>query len=715
MLRIIVILLLSVLFQLNQLFAIEAKHDTTYIKNLIAHGESEMLKSSDSSIFALKDAMALSSELNYKSGYINAGFLLAKVYKQKGLPFDAIKTIEYLQKYSEVHNLIELKGECLYTLGEINRSAFKTDIALNLLFEALSIFKELHNHEKQADCYNRISAVLFEEKMMNLSTAYADSSNRIAIPLKKYKLVSSNDELIGAVYRRTHSHKEAIKKLESALRWAVLSGDSTDIPNIYNNFGYTYFEMKNFDKAIEFALKSFEISKKKEIFVYSTSAAQILSFSYIAKNQLEIAFEYQRYKDSLSFNIETKNRNRLVMDINEKFEAKQKEQQRVLLQKENALKSETIKNQKYQFISSLILLLILSIGIFIILLGRYRISNANKALKQQKEEIQNQNQQLSESYTKLKKLQAFKEDLSSMLVHDLKNPINTIMNISVIDDVPDKNKLIYETGREMNNLVMNILDVTKYENTTMHLKKELVSLTELIDDALNDVWFLGTSRDVVFAIDLINNLKVNLDKNIMHRVMVNLLTNAIKFSPLMGKIEISTHLDRSDFIKISVKNNGPGISPERQRTIFDRYQSETIKDSLILSTGLGLTFCKLAVESHGGVITVESVDMQGANFIVYIPLAESASFDIQNIKKETNTQRFEDDVLDKDDIEAILPLIEELKEFEVYQLSDIFRVLQQVKSLDSIRLQKWAMKVKNAVLLCQQSKYNELVNITRNE
>jgi signal transduction histidine kinase len=250
-----------------------------------------------------------------------------------------------------------------------------------------------------------------------------------------------------------------------------------------------------------------------------------------------------------------------------------------------------------------------------------KVVQRTKEVMQQKQEIEKQAKTLQETNQKILELGKFKDSMTHMIVHDLKNPLNTILNVSLMDDVPEKSSLIHEAGREMNNLVMNILDIYKYENTTMVLNKESVNIKDLINEAIDDVSFLGKLRDVVFSVEIHENYIIILDISIIHRVLVNILTNAIKFSPLGGKIEINAIAEAPSFINISVKDYGPGIRRERQKTIFDRYQSEAQQDNLLISTGLGLNFCKLAVESHGGKISVESTEMQGAKFSMDLPIS----------------------------------------------------------------------------------------------
>ena len=339
-----------------------------------------------------------------------------------------------------------------------------------------------------------------------------------------------------------------------------------------------------------------------------------------------------------------------------------------------------------------------------------KVIERTKEVIQQKQEIEKQALALQETNKKIVDLGEFKDGMTNMIVHDLKNPLNTILNLSIMEDMPQKDILIYEAGRTMNNLVMNMLDVYKYENTTMVLKKEHVAIKELIDDAIEEISFLVKIREVVLTLNPIDNIVVDVDRSVMHRVFVNILTNAIKFSPIKGKVEIGTSISKDDSITISVKDYGYGIRAERLKTIFDRYQSEENTDSIIRSTGLGLNFCKMAVESHGGGITVESVAMKGSTFSIIVPLANSKIVDINVFKKDMKSNQSQDDSLNENDIKAILPYIQELKGFEVYQVSDIFRTVQKIPTQESENIQRWVMRVTDAVLLCNQSVYSELLN-----
>ncbi len=304
-------------------------------------------KESDAAIMQLKSAMLLSYKIKYLDGYLYSGFQLADIYKSKGMFKDALTTINNLMAFEKVKNNKFLTAKCLLKKGEIYRASYSLDMALTNLFSALSMFNEHNSSFGKAKCYNRISAVYFENKEMKLAELYADSSNIFAVKNNDYKLLSSNAELKGAIFRRTNKYSLAISSLEKAKEYLYLNKDTVDIPNIYNNFAYTYFEMGEINLAIQYAKQAFDIAVATDIFVYKTNSAQILAECYMTTNRIEIAFDYLRMRDSMVFVGHLADDNKLLMDMYEKLAQENNEKQVVILENKNELKDVTIKQQKY--------------------------------------------------------------------------------------------------------------------------------------------------------------------------------------------------------------------------------------------------------------------------------------------------------------------------------------------------------------------------------
>lgn len=217
-------------------------------------------------------------------------------------------------------------------------------------------------------------------------------------------------------------------------------------------------------------------------------------------------------------------------------------------------------------------------------------------------------------------LSQFKEDMTNMIVHDLKSPLNIIVNAEGIDNEVLRLDMVKESGYRMLNLVHNILDVYKYENVAFDLNIGKFRLVDVINNALNEVNFIVKNSSVNLVINKNLNIDIEADEKLIHRVFSNLLSNAVKFSPKNGTITIDMILDQNKIVKVRVANEGPGIPKDRQKHIFERFGQNEKRDSgNISSTGLGLTFCKMAIEAHKGKIGVISETDTGAEFWFTLP------------------------------------------------------------------------------------------------
>ncbi len=221
-------------------------------------------------------------------------------------------------------------------------------------------------------------------------------------------------------------------------------------------------------------------------------------------------------------------------------------------------------------------------------------------LQLQKKEIEAQAFELIRTNRKLHELTKFKEEMMGMIVHDLKNPINILLNSSVLKDTEYFLPTIETTSKQMLNLVNNILDVHKYEHATFQLVKSPVELKYLVDCALEDVRFLVECKGLKVSVELSLDSKLDVDSE-------NLLSNAIKFSSQQETIFIKQEVFSEGFVRLSVTNIGCYIPIGQQTMIFECYtQGERRNSGQTPSTGLGLAFCKLAIEAHGGQIGVNS-------------------------------------------------------------------------------------------------------------
>ena len=242
----------------------------------------------------------------------------------------------------------------------------------------------------------------------------------------------------------------------------------------------------------------------------------------------------------------------------------------------------------------------------------------------QKDQIEGQAQALQSANQRLLQLDEFKQDMTGMIVHDLKNPLNAILSGLDGDVAGGARSVLRKSARQMLYLVMNILDVQKFEQAQMIPDRRPSSLFDLAAGAIDQVSFLSGGRDI--ANRLSRSDQVLVDPEIIDRVLVNFLTNAIKFTADNGLIALQQAADSGQWVRIEVTDNGKGISVADQAHIFERFGQAEARDSgRAGSTGLGLAYCELAIVAHGGEIGVESEVGQGTTFWFTLAQAPDAA------------------------------------------------------------------------------------------
>jgi signal transduction histidine kinase len=244
-------------------------------------------------------------------------------------------------------------------------------------------------------------------------------------------------------------------------------------------------------------------------------------------------------------------------------------------------------------------------------------------------------EQLQVNFKKLQELETLRDNLTHMIVHDLRSPLASVMaglemvqgkgNLSSVQD--EILKLAIENSRHLLDMIGNVLDVSKMEGQTIELSREEVRVPELISGAIAEVSAAARRQHLQLSAEVASGLpRLSGDTGKLRRVLVNLLGNALKFTPAGGSIVVKAGVDPAtgEFL-LEVADSGEGIPEEEFDRIFDKFgQVATRKAGRKMSTGLGLTFCKMAVEAHGGRITVASELGKGTTFTVRLSAARAA-------------------------------------------------------------------------------------------
>ncbi|NJN17139.1 MAG: sensor histidine kinase [Oscillochloris sp.] len=221
------------------------------------------------------------------------------------------------------------------------------------------------------------------------------------------------------------------------------------------------------------------------------------------------------------------------------------------------------------------------------------------------------------------------EDQTRMIIHDMRAPLHTLLiSIKALQrqhfDPEGQRELLgvaQDSTTYLLNLTETILDSARLETSGWSLKRQPVRLSTIVQAVCEPLELAARPDQARLRHYVPDDLPVAwLDRGLMERVLTNLITNAIKYTPASGEILVSAELAHDGHeITLQVRDTGQGIAPEAQQHIFERFFQANESDRRH-GTGLGLYFCRLAVEAHGGSIAVESSVGEGSIFTILLPL-----------------------------------------------------------------------------------------------
>jgi PAS domain S-box-containing protein len=242
--------------------------------------------------------------------------------------------------------------------------------------------------------------------------------------------------------------------------------------------------------------------------------------------------------------------------------------------------------------------------------------------------------ELDENYAKLRETESMRDNLTHMIVHDMRTPLQVVLsNLELVERLhrrtggrEDEKPMLSEAmlhAQVLADMANTVLDVSRLESHRFPLQKTAWDFATLADESIATL--APSFRDLRVRCDKPDGaLVVEADREIIRRVVGNLLGNAFKYSPPDSEVVVS--LEQKDgHVRFAVKDAGPGIAPEDQQKIFEKFgQGGTRPLRKTHGAGIGLAFCRLAVEAHGGAVGVNSELGKGASFWFEIPVGTSA-------------------------------------------------------------------------------------------
>jgi signal transduction histidine kinase len=237
--------------------------------------------------------------------------------------------------------------------------------------------------------------------------------------------------------------------------------------------------------------------------------------------------------------------------------------------------------------------------------------------------------------SKVEELDRQRQEMIGMVVHDLRSPLTSIQGFAELmaSEAQGEHKefldIIKSESQRMKRMTDVFLDVVRLENERFELFLRTVNVAESLRYAVGAVSYQAAQKNIVIAVKAPPFLEAQLDADLISRLIVNLLTNAIKYSP--EKTRITATLSNDDMVvRLEIRDEGYGMTSEQCKTLFQKYQrTDQAKEKRIAGTGLGLYLVKLICDAHGGSVTVTSELGKGSTFHVTLPLVQVSAEEME--------------------------------------------------------------------------------------
>jgi signal transduction histidine kinase len=628
----------------------------------------------DSTIAIAQQAYDLGKELTLKKGLAESLNFIGVAYNYKGERLKAFELYDQALRTADTQNDT---AQIAYANNNLGRLFFEQGLlsrSYNYFVRALSLFETINDSSGLAYTYQSLASLYKLQRDFTKAESSYLSAYKIRMSLGNTRDIMSALAYTGRLYQEYNQHDKALvyfHKADSAghvindeinladiktsiaesylnkgrldeaeamcqegLKVISVKNNIRLMPQAYLTMGqikfakHQYNEAKTFfDKALEVSSRTKDLTSKMESHFWLWKLSENL---HDRRGVLNNQNEYLILKDSIKDLDVARQVERLQFEI----EIQRKEQENELL-KVNHSKNEAIIQQ--QQLENIILLVIIG---FVSILGfvqwrnskRRRESNEklaqqNQFIQSQREEIVQQNEKLSRRNHELSDLNHEKDTLMSIVAHDLKSPLNRIKGISDLMELEgphsENQKMYIRLTKDVTqaglDLITDLLDVHMIEEnveprySTFDISAFLLEKTEALKAS-------AEAKEIHLHITQVKNQEVSLDADYLHRIVDNLITNAIKFSKRNSTIDVAAGSSDHTFW-ISVKDQGPGFSEKDKALLFQKFKKLSARPTGgESSNGLGLAIVKILVDRLKGTIELNTEQGKGSEFIVKFPV-----------------------------------------------------------------------------------------------
>ncbi len=662
----------------------KAANDTTRVSQLYALADSLLPTSPQQALTIGKQAMVVAELLKFEKGIAKAAILVGNAFQKQGVNDSALFYFQKSLKSSKAINDKIGIGKCLNNIGIVYDFQGDYEKALGYYFQALITWREVAYNKGVSTSLHNIGIIYNTQKEYDKAVDYLQQSLALWEEMNDAEGMSYSLNNLGLVYFSKQDYEKALSYYLLSIEKSEAMEDKGLFASALHGIGEVYLEQKKYDQALSYMSRSLDIfreigdvygemqaligmserykatekldkslyySKKALDLARKTgskpevkSASKILSSIYQLQNNFQKAFEYQSlylaYNDSI-FNLEKQK-------VSNALELARKDAENEILKKENELKMAQIERGEAVIQQQSILVAAISVGLLLAGIVAFVLYNANRQkqksnqqLQQQKAEIieinnalgnlngelKLQHKTMREQNRELERLNGIKDKLFSIISHDFRSPLSSLQGvINLLNEnalSAQEIKTVFvglsDKVRNTTGMLDNLLNWTRTQMQGIKANPSEIDLNALAEENVSLVKLSAYKKGITLENEITEPVKAYADAEMIKLVFRNLISNAIKFSAIGDKVSLSAISD-GDYVTVSVKDTGMGITVENQENLFQAGDYTTFGTANEKGTGLGLALCKDFIESNHGKLWVKSKEKEGSTFSFTLPV-----------------------------------------------------------------------------------------------
>ena len=572
-----------------------------------------------------------SQAISYYNQSINYG-LLSNNYRVLGAAYSSLsnlfrvsgsyeKSLEFIYNSKENYTKAGYREGIAwveYTMGNLYNSVGLYEEAINAFNRSLKIYRELAADNNVmtgvAICLDQLCVVNTALNNLDLAKKYNKEAFQYYKIEDSFYGMSNSLKYRANIERLLKNYDKAETLLDSSLTLKKEINDKIGLSSLYNLYGALFIDIGDYQRALDSLFLGLKYAKLNNQVKSRIEIDHYIASAYNSLGMFELAYEFKARGFTVADSIFNSKTNRNMLQLETLYEIESKEDQINKLEQEKMITEISLERQKElkEYLFAIIALAIIAFVVIIFFfISKIR---TNKTLVESKRLVEESN--------------VMKDKFFSILAHDLRNPFNSILGLTRIlkdrhrnmsDDEIDKiTNSLFNSANNSYSLLNNLLEWSRTQRGVINFKPEPIQTNNLLREIIPLLQIDAEIKGIKIEYDDAP-VSIVADKNMLHTVLRNLITNAVKYSNKGDTVKITVKQRQTDTL-ITVSDSGIGMSKENAAQLFtisNNYRLDGTEGEK--GTGLGLMICKDFIDQHHGKIWVESESGKGSSFYFTIP------------------------------------------------------------------------------------------------